>query len=185
MSRFELSLTPLADLIIVQRLRAQDERGFFSRFFCAADLLAAGFAAPIAQINHTLTMRRGSLRGLHFQRAPHREDKYVSCLRGEIYDVAVDLRPESPTFLKWHAEVLSAENGRSLMVPQGFAHGFQTLTDNCELIYLHSQAYVAGSEAGLRATDPALGIDWPLPFADLSPRDAAHPLITSDFPGAR
>jgi dTDP-4-dehydrorhamnose 3,5-epimerase len=183
MARFNLTETPLRDLLVVERQRAQDTRGFFSRFFCAQELAQAGFTLPIAQINHTLTVRRGSVRGLHFQYPPHAEDKFVSCLRGEIFDVAVDLRRDSPTFLQWHAEVLSAENARSLLVPQGFAHGFQTLSDDCELIYLHSRPYAAAAEAALNVRDPRLAIDWPLPFSDISERDMNHPLLTSAFNG--
>lgn len=183
MGMFHLHETPLADLILVQRQRMEDVRGFFSRFFCAAELAAAGFATPIAQINHTFTMRRGSIRGLHYQKVPHAEVKFISCMRGEIFDAAVDIRAGSPTYLKWHAEILSADNSRSLLVPKGFARGFQTLTDDCELIYLHSQPYAAGSEGGLNATDPALRIHWPLPFTDISQRDAAHPLLSSGSSG--
>jgi dTDP-4-dehydrorhamnose 3,5-epimerase len=182
-SRFQLRSTPLADLVMVQRQRSEDARGFFSRFFCAEELAVAGFSLPISQINHTLTRRRGTVRGLHFQGAPYMEDKFISCLRGEIFDVAVDLRRTSPTFLKWHAVILSAENAQSLLVPQGFAHGFQTLVDDCELIYLHSRPYSAASEGALNAIDPALAIEWPLAFNDISQRDAAHPFITSDFQG--
>jgi len=183
MARFTLTHTPLAGLILVERQRAQDARGFFSRFFCADELAEVGFRLPIAQINHTFTARKGAVRGLHFQQPPHAEDKFISCLRGEIFDVAVDLRRNSPTFLQWHAEVLSAGNTRSLLVPQGFAHGFQTLSDDCELIYLHSRPYAAAAEAALNLRDPRLAIDWPLPFADLSERDANHPFLTSEFTG--
>jgi dTDP-4-dehydrorhamnose 3,5-epimerase len=146
-------------------------------------MAAAGFVLPIAQINHTLTKRRGAVRGMHFQHPPHSEDKFISCLRGEILDVAVDLRHGSPSFLRWHTEILSAENARSLLVPQGFAHGFQTLSDDCELLYLHSRPYAETAEGALNVRDPALGIDWPLPFADISARDAAHPFLTPDFTG--
>jgi dTDP-4-dehydrorhamnose 3,5-epimerase len=181
--RFQLSSTPLAGLTLIERAQIADHRGFFSRFFCAEELAETGFRLPIAQINHTLTRQRGAVRGLHFQHPPHTEDKLVSCLRGEIFDVAVDLRAGSPTFLHWHAERLSAGNRRSLMIPQGFAHGFQTLSDDCELIYLHSRPYVAAAEAALNARDPALAIDWPLAFTDLSERDSRHQLLTPDFKG--
>lgn len=170
-------------LVVIERQRQEDARGFFSRFFCATELAEAGFALPIAQINHTLTTKRGAVRGLHFQHPPHAEDKFVSCLRGEIFDVAVDLRQGSPTFLRWHAEVLSADNRKSLLIPQGFAHGFQTLSEDCELIYLHSRAYAAGFEGALNVKDPTLEIGWPLPMTDLSERDSNHSLITADFTG--
>jgi len=183
MARFVIEATALDGLKLIQRQRLEDSRGFFSRFFCADELALAGFAQPVAQINHTLTRRRGSVRGLHFQYPPHAEDKLVSCLRGEVFDVAVDLRKDSPTFLRWHAEKLSAENGRSLLVPKGFAHGFQTLSDDAELLYLHSTPYVQSSEGGLSPADPMLAIAWPLPFAEVSQRDAAHARLTPDFGG--
>lgn len=185
MSRFKILTTPLKGLVLVERTRIEDQRGFFSRFFCADELAPAGFRLPIAQINHTLTRRRGVVRGMHFQHPPHSEDKIVSCLLGEIFDVAVDLRQGSPTFLRWHAEVLSADNARSLVIPQGFAHGFQALTDDCELLYLHSRPYSAGAEGALNATDPALAIDWPLPISERSERDAGHAAITREFTGIR
>ncbi|MDQ2733490.1 MAG: dTDP-4-dehydrorhamnose 3,5-epimerase family protein [Pseudomonadota bacterium] len=185
MSRFTLTPTALQGLIVVERQRLADHRGYLSRFFCAEELSAARFSLPIAQINHTLTHQRGAVRGLHFQHPPHAEDKLVSCLRGEVFDVAVDLRTGSETFLQWHAEILSADNGKSLMIPQGFAHGFQTLSDNCELLYLHSRPYTAGAESALNARDPALDIYWPLTFTDISERDAQHPHLTPDFTGVR
>jgi dTDP-4-dehydrorhamnose 3,5-epimerase len=177
--------TPLAGLTLVERVRRADSRGFFSRFFCAAELQSAGFDQPIAQINHTLTRRRGAVRGLHFQYPPHAEVKFISVLHGEVFDVAVDIRTGSPTFLQWHAEILSAENGRSLLVPRGFAHGFQTLTDDCELIYLHSTPYAPQAEAALQVNDPRLSIQWPLPITDISARDAAHPPIAGAFAGVQ
>ena len=183
MFRFNITPTALPGLMMVERQRLTDHRGYFSRFFCAEELSAVGFSAPIAQINQTLTRQRGAVRGLHFQHPPFAEDKFVSCLRGEIFDIAVDLRRGSETFLHWHAEVLSADNGRSLMIPQGFAHGFQTLSDDCELIYLHSRPHATGAEAALNARDPALGIEWPLAFTDISERDTQHPHITHAFTG--
>jgi dTDP-4-dehydrorhamnose 3,5-epimerase len=120
---------------------------------------------------------------MHFQNAPHSEMKLVSCLQGEIWDVAVDLRKNSPTFLRWHAERLSAENCRALLIPEGFAHGFQTLTDDCELLYLHSAPYVREAEAGIRLNDPLINIHWPLEFFEISTRDAGHPLLNDQFKG--
>ena len=137
----------------------------------------------MAQINHTLTRRRGTVRGLHFQNPPHAEDKLVSCLRGSVFDVGVDLRQGSATFLHWHGEILSADNGRGLLIPRGFAHGFQTLEDDCELLYLHSSAYVPKAEGALNARDPRLNIHWPLEFTDISERDTNHPPITHEFTG--
>ena len=183
MSKFKLTPTPLPDLILIERQRVQDHRGFFSRFFCAEELAQAGFRLPVAQMNHTFTARKGAVRGLHFQHPPHAEDKLISCLHGEIFDVAVDLRRDSPTFLRWHAEILSGDNARSLLVPQGFAHGFQTLTDGCELLYLHSRPYASQAEGALNVADPRLAIDWPLPVCDLSARDSSHPFLTLEFTG--
>lgn len=181
--RFTIMSTPLAGLCVVERRRVVDERGFFSRLFCAEELAAAGFERPVAQINHTFTRRAGAVRGLHFQHPPHAEDKFVSCLRGEIFDAAVDLRRNSPTFLTWHGVTLSESNSRSLFIPRGFAHGFQTLTDDCELIYLHTESYAAGAEGGLSPLDPALSIQWPLPITELSARDSAHPNLSPEFSG--
>jgi dTDP-4-dehydrorhamnose 3,5-epimerase len=183
MSRFKLFSTPLRGLTLVERQRVQDSRGFFSRFFCAEELAEAGYRMPIAQINHTLTGRKGALRGMHFQHPPHAEDKFVSCLRGKVFDVVVDLRRGSSTFLQWHGEILSADNARSLLIPQGFAHGFQALSDDCELLYLHSRAYAAEFEGALNVADPTIGIAWPLRFTDISERDAGHAFLTRDFIG--
>lgn len=183
MSRFTITDLPLPGLKLVERQRLGDARGFLSRLFCAAELLSAGWNKAIAQINHTYTARAGTVRGLHFQRSPHAEMKLVSCLRGEVWDVAVDLRAGSETFLSWHAERLSAENGRALLIPEGFAHGFQALSDDVELLYCHSMAYAPAAEAGLNPQDPRLAIAWPLPIAELSARDSQHPLLTAQFAG--
>ena len=180
MSRFDFIATPLAGLIVVQRKPIEDERGFFTRFYCAEEFANVGWTKPIAQMNHTLTCRRGTVRGLHFQYAPHAEAKLVSCLKGEIFDVAVDLRPDASTYLRWHGEILSADNRRSLLIPEGFAHGYQTLTDDCELFYLHSSPYRADAEGGLNVNDPKLGIAWPSAIGYLSERDRSHPMLTSD-----
>ncbi|MCX7068106.1 MAG: dTDP-4-dehydrorhamnose 3,5-epimerase family protein [Methylococcales bacterium] len=183
MARFDFIPTPLQGLLVVQRLAISDARGFLSRFYCADEFREMGVSKPIAQINHTLTRQQGAVRGLHFQHSPYSETKLVSCLHGEIWDVAVDLRYNSPTFLHWHGEMLSADNRKSLLIPDGYAHGFQTLTPDCELIYLHTEAYHPEAEGGLSVTDPRLNITWQLPISELSPRDANHPLISSDFHG--
>ena len=185
MKRLVVEDTPLAGLKRVRRTRLGDSRGFLSRLFCADELAEAGWAGPVAQVNHTRTGLRGSVRGLHFQRPPHAETKLVQCLRGEVWDVAVDLRRGSPTFLRWHAEALSDDNGVALLIPEGFAHGLQTLADDVDMLYCHSVAYAADAEGGLHPRDPALAIDWPLPIAALSPRDEAHAFVGADFPGLR
>jgi dTDP-4-dehydrorhamnose 3,5-epimerase len=185
MSRFVVTDLPLPGLKLVERQPVGDDRGFLSRLFCAEQLATAGWVKPIAQINHTCTARRGAVRGMHFQRPPHSEMKLVSCIRGEVWDVALDVRAGSPTFLHWHAERLSEQNGRALLIPEGFAHGFQALTDDVELLYCHSATYAAEAAAGLNPQDARLAITWPLAITELSARDAAHPLITTGFEGVR
>ncbi|WP_295385504.1 dTDP-4-dehydrorhamnose 3,5-epimerase [uncultured Thiodictyon sp.] len=183
MTRFTLSTTALPGLTVLQRHPIGDQRGYLERIFCRDALAALLDGKGIAQINHTLTAKLGTVRGLHFQYAPHAETKLVTCLRGEVYDVAVDVRCGSPTFLRWHAERLSADNHRTLVIPEGFAHGFQTLVDDCELVYLHTAAYCAEAEGALNAADPRLAIAWPLPIAERSARDQAHPLLDDRFLG--
>ncbi len=183
MSRLTIADTPLAGLKVVQRRPLGDSRGFFSRLFCNEELVAAGWTKPIAQLNHSYSAARGTVRGLHFQRPPFAEMKLVSCLDGEIWDVAVDIRAGSPTFLQWHAERIGADNALSILVPEGFAHGFQTLSDKTHVVYCCSAPYSAESEGGLLATDPKLTIRWPLPISSTSPRDAQHPLISAQFVG--
>ncbi|WP_047532984.1 dTDP-4-dehydrorhamnose 3,5-epimerase [Methylotenera sp. N17] len=183
MSRFDCLNTPLIGLKIIQRKPIQDSRGFLSRFYCSEAFSTIGINKPIVQINHTHTRQKGAVRGLHFQHPPFAETKVVSCIKGEIFDIAVDIRQGSPTFLKWHAEILNAQNQRSLMIPEGFAHGFQTLTDDCELIYLHTAAYHQPSEGALNIHDSLLGIQLPLEITDLSERDRMHAMITNDFLG--
>lgn len=182
-NRFDFHPTPFEGLWVVQRKPVEDPRGFFCRFFCAEEFQAFGLEKPIAQINHTDTVKKGAVRGLHFQYPPYSESKIVSCLRGEVYDVAVDIRRGSHTFLQWHGEILSAANQRSLLIPEGFAHGFQTLTENCELLYLHSEAFHPQAEGALHVADPGIGIGWPIAMTELSERDRSHPFIDLDFKG--
>lgn len=175
--------TPIAGLMRIERDVHTDSRGHFSRLFCDTELAACGWITPVSQINHTMTHEMGAVRGMHFQHPPAAEDKMVTCLSGEIFDVAVDLRRGSPSFLKWHSEILSSENKNSLLIPKGFAHGFQTLSSDCQLVYLHSAPFDSENEGGLNPSDPMLAINWPLPIAQLSPRDAAHSMIEDDFTG--
>jgi dTDP-4-dehydrorhamnose 3,5-epimerase len=182
--RFEILDTPIEGLKVLQRKPIGDNRGYLERMFCTEELHSViPVTKSIAQINHTLTLGRGAIRGMHFQHPPHSEAKFVSCLQGEVFDVAVDLRRGSATFLRWHAEVLSADNHRTLMIPEGFAHGFQTLTENCGMLYFHTAAYRPGAEGGLNAQDPALEIRWPIAVTERSARDAAHALLTREFVG--
>lgn len=183
MSRFDIAALPLDGLKRITRLRLGDARGFLARLFCADELSAAGWCQPIAQINHSFTAVCGTVRGMHYQKPPFTEAKLVSCLRGSVWDVAVDLRPDSPTFLQWHAETLSADNRCAMLIPEGFAHGFQTLTGDVELLYCHSAPYASDHEGALNALDPRLAIAWPLPVLDRSLRDQSHPLLGPAFEG--
>ncbi len=162
----------------VQRNKSEDSRGFFSRFFCARQLRKAGWTHSIAQINHTFTKNVGTVRGMHFQKGKYSETKLVSCVRGEIFDVALDLRPGSPSYLHWHGEILSETNGLSLLIPKGVAHGFQSLSDGVEMVYLHDNFYEPSAEDGIHPLDPAVSIKWPLEVTMLSNRDSSFKFIS-------
>lgn len=183
MSRFIFEETALSGLLRVIRQPLGDRRGYLQRLWCKDEWQAVFAGRSIAQVNHTYTALAGTLRGLHFQFPPYAEAKYVSCLRGRVLDVAVDLRRDSPTYMLWHVEELSAENFHSLFIPEGFAHGFQSLNDDCEMLYLHSQTYHAMAEGGINALDPKLAIPWPLPIRERSARDASLPMLNDAFPG--
>ena len=182
----KISLVPLEGVAVVETKASRDHRGAFARLYCDQELGAViGKDHRIVQINHTLTRNVGAVRGMHYQRSPHGEMKLIRCLKGRVWDVAVDLRASSPTFLHWHAEELSPENRRMLVIPEGVAHGFQVLEADSELLYLHSAYYTPDAEEGLHPNDPRLSISWPLPVSDLSERDRAHLFLTSDFSGIR
>lgn len=183
MSQYTLHPLPLQGLARVQHRRHEDDRGVFSRLYCQGSLEHFGAPFAVRQINRSLTRQRGSVRGLHYQVGPEPEQKYITCLQGEVWDVVVDLRRGSPTFLHWHAEHLKAEDASSLLVPAGFAHGFQALSDDAELLYLHSADYASEHEGGLSVLDPRLAIEWPLPVINLSVRDAQHPWLDDRFSG--
>jgi len=175
--------TPIADLILVESALQTDERGSFTRLFCQKELGELVDERQIVQINQSSTRTVGAVRGMHYQHQPHAEMKLVRCIKGKVWDVAVDLRAGSPTFLHWHAEELSAENAHMMVIPEGFAHGFQVLEEDSELLYLHTDYYTPSVEGGVRPTDPELSIAWPMVPQDLSDRDLNHPLLTSEFTG--
>jgi dTDP-4-dehydrorhamnose 3,5-epimerase len=179
----ELRETRIAGLFIANTGRRVDTRGSFARLFCERELAAAFGARRVVQINHSRTTHVGAVRGMHYQRAPHAEMKLVRCVRGAVWDVAVDLRRGSSTFLQWHAQELSAQNGAMFVIPEGFAHGFQTLVEDSELLYLHTAHFTPEAEGGVSCLDPRLQITWPLAVRDLSARDEGHPAIASDFEG--
>jgi len=175
--------TPIEGLVCIEREPIGDARGSFARLFCDGAYAAFGWPGKVRQINHSRTCGQGSVRGMHFQRPPAAEAKLVTCTAGKVFDVAVDLRRGSPTFLRWHGVELVGGDGRSFLIPEGFAHGFQVLSDEAELLYFHSAPYSAEHEGGLAPSDPKLAIDWPLPIANLSRRDAAHRAIDDHFTG--
>lgn len=165
----------LAGLVLVTMERQEDERGWFARSWCAREFAAHGLAAGLAQTSLSFNRHRGTVRGMHFQRPPHAEAKLVRCIRGAIWDVALDLRPHCATHGQWQAFELSAENGRGLYLPPGFAHGFQTLQEESEVLYQISGFYAPEAADGVRPDDPAFGIAWPLPVASIAPRDTLWP----------
>lgn len=175
--------TPLNGSFIVELAPFKDDRGWFARTYCRNEFKEIGHTGDWVQLNHSFTVTKGAIRGMHFQFPPFEEIKMVRCISGKIYDVIIDLRKDSSTFLNWFGVELSAENKRMLYIPKGFAHGFQTLDENCELIYHHSQFFTPGSEGGIRYNDEMLGIKWPLPVTDISQRDLNHPFLTNQFKG--
>ena len=179
----DIKKTKINNLNIIKRNPIQDDRGFLSRVFCSSELDMLLNGKKIHQINHTLTKEIYSIRGMHFQFPPHSEIKIVSCFKGKVLDVAIDLRKNSETFLSYHAEILSDKNYKSLFIPEGFAHGFQTLEENCELIYLHTEKYRNSSEGGIKYDEPKVKIDWPKKVSNLSQRDLSHPYLNDDFLG--
>lgn len=167
--------TPLPGAFTIDLERREDERGWFARTFCVEEFAAHGLPTELVQASMSLTRRAGTLRGMHYQRAPDAEDKLVRCVHGAIWDCIVDLRPESPTYCEWFGAELSAGNGRMLLVPKGFAHGFVTLADDAAVSYQMSAFYAPASQSGARWNDPAFGIEWPVPVIDMSDRDRQWP----------
>ncbi len=162
--------TPISDLVIAESQALKDDRGAFVRLFCELSLSDIIGSRRIIQINHSRTYAIGAIRGLHFQRAPHAEMKMVSCIKGRVWDVAVDLRPQSLTYKKWFAQELSHQKACMMVIPEGFAHGFQVLEEGSELLYLHTASYSQECEDGVRHDDPEIGISWPLPVTEISKR---------------
>jgi len=160
-----------------------DERGWFARTYCKKEFAAIGHDAEWVQLNHSFTKQKAAIRGMHYQLPPFSEIKLVRCIAGAVFDVIIDLRKNSVTFLRWFGTELSAANKKMMYIPEGFAHGFQTLSDDAELIYHHSQFYAPGVEGGIRHDDPAVNIEWPLPVSVASDRDKQHPLLDDNFKG--
>ncbi len=167
--------TSLSEATLIELERRGDERGFFARTFCQDEFKRHGLETVFVQQNLSVSAQKGTLRGMHFQKSPHAEDKLIRCVRGAILDVIIDLRPESETFMKWEGFELNERNMSQLLVPKGFAHGFQTLTENVEVTYLVSSSYAPDAESGLRWNDPAFNIDWPLEPSEMSDKDQHWP----------
>lgn len=173
--------TKIKDLYIIEPELKKDKRGYFTRIFCQKELKKNGFDDfNIVQINRSLNKKRGTIRGMHFQKYPQMEAKIVTCLKGRAYDVVVDLRKNSSTYGRWVAEELNENNKKIFLIPKGFAHGFQTLTDNCELLYFMSEFYSSKDERGVRWDDPFLSIKWPIKNPILSQKDINWSLIKND-----
>lgn len=175
--------TELNGVYIVDLEPLIDSRGWFARTYCKREFAEIGHRDEWVQLNHSFTRRKASIRGMHFQQPPYQEIKLVRCISGKILDIVIDLRKGSRTFLKWFGVELSSENKKMLYIPEGMAHGFQTLEDNCELLYHHTAFYTPGSEGGIRHDDPMININWPLQVTDISERDMRHQLLTESFKG--
>jgi dTDP-4-dehydrorhamnose 3,5-epimerase len=175
--------TELSGVRILEAEIHQDNRGAFSRIFCDEAMHSVLNGKAIKQINWSKTLTVGSIRGLHYQNKPYAEIKIVRCLTGKVFDVALDLRNGSPTFLRWFGIELSAKNNRALIIPEGCAHGFQVLEPNSELLYVHTASYSLPNEAAVRFDDPAVNIAWPLIPTEISQRDRSHPYLTKEFQG--
>ncbi len=173
----KLRKTDIPDVCIIEYEPRSDDRGSFVRIFCEQELAAGGISFPIVQANLSLNTKKGTLRGLHFQRSPKAEDKIVQCLKGKIYDVVLDLRPNTGTYGKWLSYELSESALRSIYIPKGCAHGFQTLTDYCEVLYCMSEFYSPEHYSGIRWDDPRFGITWPIANPVLSRQDQSWPLV--------
>jgi dTDP-4-dehydrorhamnose 3,5-epimerase len=167
--------TELKDASLIELEPAHDDRGFFARIFCVEEFAAAGLPTNYPQHSLSFSAQRGTLRGMHYQCAPHQEAKLVRCLNGAIWDVIIDIRPQSPTYKRWQGFELSGRNGRQLFIPEGFAHGFQTLSDDTEVSYLISAPYAPQAATGIRYDDPSFAIRWPLPVVVISAKDQNWP----------
>lgn len=182
-ARFEMTGTALEGLVKLKRLPIADNRGFFQRMFDLDELAQMGWKSAVKQINHTKTLQIGSLRGMHMQLPPYSEFKLVSCLHGRVFDVVVDLRAESNTFLQTFGMTLDSRENTALLIPPGFAHGFQTLTNDVEMLYVHSEQFHPEADFVTQALDPLLKIEWPLPVAERSERDRKASLLDQRFKG--
>ena len=176
---------PLQGVYTVRPQYMNDKRGAFGRLFCREDFRCLGHDKEILQINHSLNKIRGSIRGMHYQNVPKCEIKIIKCIKGAVFDVIVDIREASPTFLQWTSVELSAQNKKMIYIPEGFAHGFQVLEEDSELLYLHTEYYSPGHEGALSYRDPILDISWPLTPTEISEKDQQQPFIDETFKGLK
>lgn len=172
---------PVSGAYTIEPEKRGDERGFFARIYCEREFAEQGLEPGFVQMNNSLSMKKGVVRGVHYQLPPAAEVKLVRCIRGAIFDFIVDLRTDSPTFKKWFGAELTAENRMMMYVPKGFGHGFQTLTDESEVVYLVNDFYNPDLERGLRYDDPAIGLSLPLPVSEISAKDKSWPDLDADF----
>jgi dTDP-4-dehydrorhamnose 3,5-epimerase len=182
MDKFSLIEMPLKGLYIIELKPICDNRGFFEKLYCA-DEFKSILKKPIKQINHSLTKMKGSIRGMHYQLPPMAETKIIKCIKGSIFDIAVDIRKDSPTCLKWHSEVISEDNFKMFLIPEGFAHGFQTLEDDTEIIYFTTKYYDKERERGIRYNDKLINIKWPLKLTEISEKDENHLYLDNNWNG--
>jgi len=179
----KIEKTNIQGLLIAESSYFSDERGAFSRLFCRSELQELIGQRNVVQINQSKTILLGAVRGLHYQLPPNAEMKLVRCIKGSVWDVAVDIRKDSPTKFRWFAQKLSPENRKTMIIPEGFAHGFQVLEPESELLYLHTEFFTPAAEAGLNPLDPVLAIEWPLIITQLSERDSCHEFVNKEFNG--
>ena len=175
--------TKIKGLYISELEPIRDDRGFFTRAYCNKELEKINIHKPIKQINHSSTSTVGAIRGMHYQNIPFAELKMVRCIAGEVFDVVIDLRKDSETFLQWHGEYMHSKNFKMMVIPEGLAHGFQVIKPNSELLYFHTESYSQKGESGVLYNDEKIGIEWPLQVTDISARDLKHKLITKEFKG--
>jgi dTDP-4-dehydrorhamnose 3,5-epimerase len=181
----KLIQTHLKGAYVIELEPFRDERGFFARTYCKNEFSAIGHQKEFVQFNHSMTAFKGTIRGMHYQVPPSAETKLIRCIRGKVFDVIIDIREDSPTFLQHLQITLSQENLKMIYVPEGFAHGFQTIADNSEMIYHHTAYYNPANERGLRYNDPAFGITWPLDPVNVTEKDRNYPLVNHKFKGIR
>ena len=175
--------TPLKGAYVVELEPIQDERGFFARTYCKNEFSSIGHTKEFVQFNHSMTKYKGTLRGMHYQIPPSSEIKLIRCISGSVFDIIIDIRKDSPTFLKYFSIILSDQNFRMIYVPEGFAHGFQTVTDNAQMLYHHTAYYTPSNERGIRYNDPLINISWPESPINITVKDQNYPLLNNNFKG--